>query len=300
MLSVWHFKPYYPSHDHHLWSIREQYRGSMYLFAALLALSRTREVARLVFLFILDFYLLWWGRWETSLFFLGATISQIDLLLPVKADSAPPTAANGHVGPFEKANDRKPRDPIPPQSPFEPYLAPLRNLSGATARLLSRLAWLVFFAVAFYLMSAPRFAYRSAPGYKNLSASIPTFYEHKETLMPSIGATMLLACLTRCTPDTVCYRVLTKPFALYLGKISFALYLVHGPMLHMYGYMFPHYVWALTGKSTDLTYGFGLIVGWAANLALVIWAADIYTREVDGRVVKVIQWVEGFCCVKAS
>jgi peptidoglycan/LPS O-acetylase OafA/YrhL len=283
MMSIWEFKPFYPSHDHHLWSIREQYRGSMYLYVGLLALARTRESARLVFFVILDCYLLWWGRWEIALFFLGALIAQIEI---IRQGDQPPAG----IVP-EKSKEAK--DVLPPPSTQADGRFEWRQL-----KLLGNLLWLLGFILALYLMSAPRFAYKTAPGYTFLTTSIPKWYLHKETLLPSIGATLLMYCLTLCSPSSVCYKVLTTNFVLYLGKISFSLYLVHGPILHIIGYMFPHMIWHFTGSSTTALYAFGLLAGWAINLAIVLWAADIFTREVDKRIVRLISWIEVFCCVK--
>jgi peptidoglycan/LPS O-acetylase OafA/YrhL len=106
-------------------------------------------------------------------------------------------------------------------------------------------------------------------------------------------------CLTLCSPTSLCYKVLTTNFVLYLSKVSFSLYLVHGPILHIFGYMFPHMIWHFTGDKTPALYAFGLLGGWSINLAIVLWAADIYTREVDKRIVHLINWIEEFCCVRA-
>jgi peptidoglycan/LPS O-acetylase OafA/YrhL len=284
MMSIWEFKPFYPSHDHHLWSIREQYRGSMYLYAGLLALARTRESARLVFFVLLDCYLLWWGRWEIALFFLGALIAQVEIIR--QGDRSPAGTAP------DKAKDAK--DVLPPPSSQADARFDWKDL-----KLLGNFLWLLAFILALYLMSAPRFAYKTAPGYTFLTTSIPKWYLHKETLLPSVGATLLMYCLTLCSSSSICYRVLTTNFMLYLGKISFSLYLVHGPILHIVGYMFPHMIWHFTGSSTTALYAFGLIAGWTINLGIVLWVADIYTREVDKRIVHLIDRIEGFCCVKS-
>jgi peptidoglycan/LPS O-acetylase OafA/YrhL len=283
MMSIWEFKPFYPSHDHHLWSIREQYRGSMYLYAGLLLLSRTREPARLFIFVLLDCYLLWWGRWEIALFFLGALIAQLEI---IRQGDRPPAG----TGP-ERTKDSK--DVLPP-----PCSQADARFSWKVLKPLGNFIWLLAFILAFYLMSAPRFAYKKAPGYTFLTTSIPKWYLHKETLLPSVGATLLMYCLSLCSSSSLCYRVLTTNFVLYLGRISFSLYLVHGPILHIIGYMFPHMIWHFIGSSTTARYAFGLIASWGINLAIVLWAADIYAREVDKRIVHLIDWIEGLCCVK--
>ncbi len=287
MMSVWEFKPFYPIHDHHLWSIREQYRGSMYLYAGLVALARTRESWRVVFIILLDLYLLWWGRWEIALFFCGSLIAQFEVIR--QGNQA---ASNNPSEKSEKAND--PTIHLP-----APVSQAVSRFEWRQLRLLGNIAWTLAFMLAFYFMSAPRFAYRQAPGYEFLTKNIPKWYLHKETLLPSIGATVLMYCLSLCGPSTFCYKVLTRNTVQYLGKVSFSLYLVHGPMLHIVGYMFPHAIWHFIGNETTATYAFGLLIGWAMNLAMVLWAADVYTREVDKRIVHLVGWIEKICIVKA-
>jgi hypothetical protein len=76
----------------------------------------------------------------------------------------------------------------------------------------------------------------------------------------------------------------------------FALYSVHGNMLHMFGYRFPHMVWNVVGgrEAQGLVgYVADMVVGWGMNLVLALWAADVFAREVDGRLSSVLAWFQG-------
>lgn len=74
----------------------------------------------------------------------------------------------------------------------------------------------------------------------------------------------------------------------------FALYLVHGPVMHMGSYWVPHLVWRVVEENQKDTGGWlaGLIVRWIVNLGLVLWAADVFHWEVVEKSVQLIQWIE--------
>ncbi len=92
-------------------------------------------------------------------------------------------------------------------------------------------------------------------------------------------------------------------WAQYVGKVMFAFYLVHGPILHVGGYWISHLVWEGLGWEGVREMGteawiFGLGLGWLSCLGLVLWGADVFHREVVERSVYVIYWVEGLVFVK--
>jgi hypothetical protein len=56
MMSLWIFEPFYPRFDGHLWTVRIEFRSSIYLYASLLALARVRSFIRLAALFLASGY----------------------------------------------------------------------------------------------------------------------------------------------------------------------------------------------------------------------------------------------------
>ena len=52
------------------------------------------------------------------------------------------------------------------------------------------------------------------------------------------------------------------------------------------------------GQDTLFGWTMGLSVGWVCNLVLVLWAADVFGREVDGRLARFVVWLQGVCFVK--
>lgn len=87
-------------------------------------------------------------------------------------------------------------------------------------------------------------------------------------------------------------RIFDNRFSVYLGKISYALYLVHGPILNMLGFWLVPYLWQMTGKETMVGKETGFLLAAVIVTPLVVWAADIFAKEVDVRCVKLAKWVE--------
>ena len=74
---------------------------------------------------------------------------------------------------------------------------------------------------------------------------------------------------------------------------------MHGNILHMFGYWVPHAYWSRFGGQDSL-FGWtvGLAVGWVVNLCAVLWAADVFAREVDARLAALVQRLQGWAFVK--
>ena len=103
------------------------------------------------------------------------------------------------------------------------------------------------------------------------------------------------------------HRCLTSNICQYLGRISFAIYLLHGPTNWILGYVLPHLVWRQWQSESRsweyavpeslLFYLGGLLVGWLVTLAIVTWVADVWTREVEGRCIRFTRWLQQIICI---
>jgi peptidoglycan/LPS O-acetylase OafA/YrhL len=111
-------------------------------------------------------------------------------------------------------------------------------------------------------------------------------------------------------------RFFQNSFSRYLGRISFSLYLVHGPICHMIGHATIPQLWALTGGptqalpipgnlesedpsrpfegGTNLGYESGVVLGALVVVPCTIWIADVFCRFVDEQFVKFAREFENF------
>ena len=149
-----------------------------------------------------------------------------------------------------------------------------------------------------YLMSYPVSEFKNpSPGYAWINAFIPSGYAHRENKFPkSVGVLILLYLLkdgAKGGKPGLWRSSLESDIELYLGRISFALYLVHATILHAVGYAIPHWVWAWIGGSESMNqWMIGIAVGWTASMVLCLYFADQFHREIELRCVRFVKWLE--------
>ncbi|KIW73898.1 hypothetical protein PV04_01978 [Phialophora macrospora] len=293
----------YPYHDQHLWSILAELKGSLCTYMVLMGTAQCQKYVRLVALLIMTLMFFLWNHWEVWVYTLGAVVAQIDLLLTEREQDKKLTLTPDRQLPPSPPHSPKP-DHKPPPPRWTDYFG-TRRLSTPSSGWLYRICRVWGFLVAFYLLSYPIDGYRDyAPGYMTLNKLIPHWMDRKDKFYPNIGTAILILLLARADPVTSKWRrILNSDIAQYLGKISFALYLVHGPILHAVGYMIPHRIWWSMGTKMvdtgDYTWAATIVVGWSISLMLSLWAADVWTREVESRCVKSVKKLEDLCFVKA-
>ncbi len=99
----------------------------------------------------------------------------------------------------------------------------------------------------------------------------------------SLAAIQLLLCLEN-------FPVLQLPFAstfiLYLGDISFSLYILHIPMMMTVG---RNITMSLVEWSGDKEVGFCL--GWLALVPILFWVSDVQWRLFDENSVRFARWL---------
>ncbi|KAF4336147.1 acyltransferase [Fusarium beomiforme] len=241
----WSWKSPASEYDSHLWTIPIQFRASMIVYLALLSLARAQTWVRGTALVVLGLYSLQQGRWEMYLFFAGVFLAERSL----KSQTLEAQLNDGG----ETAQFR--------------YSTPYSVWTTLSQR--------VLFVFGLYLSSYPRArnAGSSTPGYVLLSTATDQYIYWQ-----SYGATLICWSLSR-------DRLLQKPFTSrplrYLANISFTLYLVHGPVLHLFGYSMVPAFQDFTGRSTWWQYQLGVLLALVALVPMVVWIADVFWRVVD-------------------
>ncbi|KAI1093278.1 acyltransferase family-domain-containing protein [Rostrohypoxylon terebratum] len=87
---------------------------------------------------------------------------------------------------------------------------------------------------------------------------------------------------------------LTRP-ARYLGRISFALYLVHGLGNRTIGKWLLSTCWAYIGKEGYWPYAISFVISTTLYFPIVIWASDVFWRGIDVPSTNFARWLEKKC-----
>jgi peptidoglycan/LPS O-acetylase OafA/YrhL len=238
----------------HLWTIPLQFRSSMVLFLTIMGLSRLRPAARAALLALLPTFCVAHGRWDVALYLSGMALAEYDCQ-------------------SEKT---------------EPSILPLKTLlrpKTFSTRLLFRTTWILVFVLALYLASFPRFKDGvGAPGYQSLYMITSNY-----RFWHSYGAVLAMWCLGR---SRRFQSLFTFRFTRYLGKISFSLYIVHEPLLHVIGFRIVDLMWRLTGRETKSQSQLGLAISFCLVTPMLIWVADLFHYHIDRRCGNLAVWME--------
>lgn len=152
--------------------------------------------------------------------------------------------------------------------------------------------WGVVSVVGLYLMSQPDEGGEDTPGWVVLEGWIPEAWEDKHRYWQSIGAWLFVLAVGR--SEAWKRGVFNTAPVQYLGRISYALYLMHGPVMHTLGYAIERMVWGWTGTE-GWAYDAGFALSAVMVVPLVLWVSDLWWRAVDKPVVRFAKWVEEVC-----
>lgn len=264
------------------WTLPIEFVGSMLVYSVVLGLAQCTPAARLVLTAMLAGVASWLGYWAQFLFLSGVFLASLGL--------------------YEELWDwlaslREARLPLlsslsSSTSARSPSAIPQRRWPGT---IVSTLLQVVPFLMTLYVLGTPTWSRggKDAPGYAWLSAFIPTRYiaiGKPDFFLTPVAAVALVSVLSAAP---LLQRCFTTRLALYLGHISYSLYLVHATILHGPGIRLGATFLEMTGADTDLGYILG--VGGAAVVVWVacIWCADLGTRLVDAQAIRFGRWIHG-------
>lgn len=233
------FGHYHPRYDPHTFTIPMELRGSMFIYIFLLGTAAMKAKWRLPFAAVLSAYSLTFGRWDMATFLGGTIMSEMD----IRSSSGPGHLSHSSAG-------------------FQ------RSTRGETA-----MRWCAIF-VALFLLSYPDAGAEYTPGFIFLSDWVPKYYIPLSGWMfyQPMGALTLVHCILR---SRVLRSFLEAPTAQYLGKISFSLYLVHGPVLHSLGFWIMPRLFERFGQPASF------MIGWVLLLSVTLYLAGWWHRKVD-------------------
>jgi peptidoglycan/LPS O-acetylase OafA/YrhL len=233
-----------PSYDVHLWTIPIEFHNSIVVFATLIGFSKLRPRIRISLTVALWTYCICVNQGETALFYAGMAIAEYMLIL----DEAVEQLTMVETSPNRQA-------------------------------ILSHGYWCGICLIGLHLLSCPAMNSHSSLGFVTLSKLTPRFITSVGYTWQRIGAVVFVFALSG---SALLRRPFETPLAIYLGDISFPLYIVHGPLNHMLGLPLVEMFWLITGSESFIGYESGVVFAFCIETIAVVWVADIVMRAVDG------------------
>ncbi|POS76397.1 hard surface induced protein 3 [Diaporthe helianthi] len=244
-------------YDPNLWTLPIEFNSSMVVFMFLAAFSRVRNRVRMAFAFaLLVYFEYFWAYWALFLFLSGMLICDLHFEIDdYHAQSAKRgTSGDGAVLPLWT------------RVPHGIVSKIARTLLGS--RFLGRITGISLFILALWLLSL----YEQEP--------IDTFHTH-------LGAILIVFVVDHAPFLQI---IFTNSFSQYLGRISYSLYLVHGPLLWTLGAALGHRCLAFTGADTNEQWVLGIAMAACLWWPVAIWVSDLTYRVVDAKCVQLARW----------
>lgn len=260
---IWHLPP--------LWTIAVEFRCSMVLFLVLLGIARCRSAIRLAIESLLLIDCLLHDRWDMACFLLGLLAAEVHVHSQESAANH-----NKEAGLLHNLD----ADDSPTSHAGSPR-------SSRHRRLLATAALWTAFVAGMYLGSVPTAGACETPGYVTLCALTRSFSEPWRYIMLP-GSFLIVFAILFLPP---LQRPLAAAPARYLGRVSYALYLVHELVNMVAGAGIRRMGWAVLGREGWL-YHAGFALGLVVYVMLCLWLADMFMRAVDAPAVRVARWLE--------
>jgi len=160
---------------------------------------------------------------------------------------------------------------------------------AAPSRLL-QVSWCLIFFVSLFLMSYPEFEPNMVPWTAWITKIYfwdPGYHDRYRTVQ-GIGAGLFIYVVPRLT---FLESFFSNDFARYLGRISYSLYLVHGPIFRSLGYTV--FLKILQGPNfSPSQYYKAVAVSMAVSLPVAFGLAHLFCRLVDEPLVHFARWTE--------
>lgn len=253
LLRWWDHEPVLPLYNPHLWTVLVEFQGTMLVFTVLTTFAYIKAKWRLFLEACLALVVFQQGRWEMTMYISGLFLAEVDTIGDVWGERGTDAWSINHD---VETNLQRPRSRkfllqrIVPGTPFLTLVA----------------------IVSLWLCSYPNRNANMTPFYSSLASMTPSSFEHDCYFWQSIGTLLLIPTIVRLK---ALHPIFDSRLLQYLGTMSFPLYVVHGPILHMIGHPITASLWHITGKDTSYSYGLPLLVSWGICFSASLLAAEI-------------------------
>ena len=265
MMDLWDWKNHMDAGDYdlHTWTIAVEFRASMILYLGLIATSTFQQCYRICTTLFVMGLCVCTDRCDVLLFFAGMLAAEADMIMK-------PDVQEEIVKPLDKR-----------------YCSPSSKAAYA---------WLFMFTLGLYLICTPLQGGHQTTGYITILKLVPWTVADKGNLPRAIGAMLTVWASVNCT---LLQPLFTNRVSLYFGKISFALYLVHGNVLKSLGYAIMPMIYGMTSPNGAESGAdrLGMFASWILAAIIVwpvtLWLSDLFNTLVDEKCVRFARWVEG-------
>ncbi|KFA77468.1 hypothetical protein S40288_08701 [Stachybotrys chartarum IBT 40288] len=275
---VWAWdSPEIPKYDTHLWTIPIEMSFSMLLFIIIIGLSRTKATTPLACIVGIASYFLRQGHYAGWEFLAGVFLAEIQIIQDARKSTD-----------FESGSVMR----VPGISLFASS-----TFAARIAKLLFQALLIANLIFALYVAGWPREKWEETPLIAMLLRHTPEPYASKGQSWPifiwyAIGAVQIVLALQQMEPFR---RVFNTGLAQYLGDVSYALYICHGPVLKVVHPRVMPYLWEPMGGKKDADM-WGRLAVWVVGLVIlsipVFWVSDLFMRFVDQKCVRLARWIE--------
>ncbi|KAI1119001.1 hypothetical protein F5Y14DRAFT_438102 [Nemania sp. NC0429] len=209
----------YPPYNVNLWTIPIELCHSMLLFLTILTLSRVYTAARVALALAFVVYCLHCGKWAAAEFIAGMLLAEAHLASAERRGRR----GEGYLPLSHRSS---------PSSPCPPLDDEAQETTTKIRRRLMILLHTVVLASALFVAGWPNVDSMRTPGIRHLVAHTPSAFNRHDPQAPQKFWFALAAMGTVWSCGRVSFvrkTVLESRVAQYAGRISFAVYIVHGP-----------------------------------------------------------------------
>lgn len=280
-----------------LWTIPVEFRGSLMLFLLMVSVARLRTSSRLCIELICTLYAIRMGVRVLVDMIAGMFLADLDLLLKRRqlgGQAVTPSRANIEMTDLQPM----PTAPMASKSTFSGW--------ERFQSLVQCLSWHDCIHASLFCVGLLCASIAKTEVKDQFAMSIPLYVAHLLehvglSSMPegnSIRAFGAILLTWVSANNTTMTKALTTHTCVYLGKISFALYIVHIAVIKLIEVpvllLIYTYFWGVAGPHDCSTAQ--IVVTWLITyvvvLACTLWLADIFHRAVDAPSVRFVRWLE--------
>lgn len=282
----------YYTYDQHQWSIPVEFYSSLAMFGTFVAISQLRTSWRITSLLGVYLYLYMSSRQRCTTFFTGLLIAEAEAAIEAHCQAQSPSLP-GTRSSSKPSNQISGDDSRVGQA----LLRFLTSFSHRTIEIISAITMIVGLTMLT--------AHHNEDGIRE---NFPHWIARHVVWLPDqfliYHGAVLIVVATMCS--SFFEPLFTNSLTLYLGEISYGVYLVHGMVFKSLGYfIIPLAVKRATGVSADepidaawfskMSQGQAFLAGLFSYIIVcpvVIWAADLFWRFVDKPSVAYIKRLE--------